>query len=44
MMHREGENLEPLVHSVLTLNEIPEAHFKLEKGNVIGTITCDPWI
>jgi len=44
MMHLSGkERLSPRVASVMNLWEVPDAHFKLQRSNVRGTLICDPW-
>lgn len=44
MMHLSGKDkLTPRVASVMNLWEILDAHYKLERSNVRGTLTCDPW-
>ena len=44
MMYRIGNNcLCPNVVAILALDEIPLVHFKLEKNNVKGILSCDPW-
>lgn len=44
MMHRnENSKLDPAIVTTLNLHDVPNAHFKLEKSNVNGVLTCDPW-
>ena len=37
------EDLNLRIVSTISLEEVPYTHFKLERNNVKGVITVDPW-